>query len=384
MKHVAPLELKDALDDSDPSAIVQKALQEFEGSLESRIKAALETKSIDPKLIDRINGIEAKMNRRGHSAVSADEQAELEKKALNTFLRGGAEKLDDLERKSLTLSGNEALTPPEFGNEVLKALRQFSPIRQYARVVTIGASSVQYPRRTGSTSATWVADTADRSESETAYEGVTLTPYEAATYTDVSNQLLEDNAYDLAGEIASDLGESFGIAEGTAFVSGNGTGKPTGLMQNTDIASMITGAAANFPSSNPGDVLIDMFHKLPAVHAQNGVWIMNRNTLGVVRKFKDAQGRYLVLDGLTAGAPVTILGRPVVEAIDMADIAANSFPILFGNLQGYRIVDRISFQLLRDPYSLATKGQTRFHARRRVGADVTHPDRFIKLKVSAT
>jgi HK97 family phage major capsid protein len=383
MKHVPILELKDA-DENDPAAIVQKALQEFEGSLESRIKAALETKSIDPKLIDRINGLEAKINRHGHAAVSADEQAELETKALNTFLRGGAEKLDDLERKTLALSGNTALTPPEFGKEVLKLLRQFSPIRQYARVVTIGASSVSYPRRTGSTSATWVADTADRTESEPSYEGVTITPYELATYVDVSNQLLEDNAYDLAGEITSDLAESFGIAEGSAFVSGDGTGKPAGLLTASGIASVITGAAANFPSSNPADVLIGMFHSLPAAHAQNGVWLMNRTTLGSIRQFKDAQGRYIVLDGLSAGAPVTLLGRPIVEAVDMPNVAANAYPIMFGDLSGYRIVDRVSFELLRDPYSQATKGTTRFHARKRVGASLTNPDRLVKLKVSAT
>jgi HK97 family phage major capsid protein len=383
MKYVSPLELKDDPTGDDPAAIVTKALETFQGTVDARIKA-LETKSGDTKLIDRINGLEAKMNRQGHGAVSVDEQADLETKSLNAFLRGGAEKLDDLERKTLALSGNTALTPPEFGKEVLKLLRQFSPIRQYARVVTIGASSVEYPRRTGSTAATWTADTADRTESEPTYEGVTLTPYELATYTDVSNALLEDSAYDLAGEIASDLGESFGIAEGGSFVTGDGTGKPKGLMNATGIASIVTGAAANFPTSNPADVLIGMFHSLPGIHAQNGVWIMNRNTLGSIRQFKDAQGRYIVLDGLTNGAPVTLLGRPVVEAVDMADVAANAYPILFGDLQGYRIVDRVSFQLLRDPYSIATKGQTRFHARRRVGADVTHPDRFVKLKVSAT
>jgi HK97 family phage major capsid protein len=375
MKTANALEFKDTGED-DPIASVAKELAD--------LKAALETKAANDnaKLTDRLNALEAKMNRRGGSA--ANDNIELETKAFDAFLRRGADSLDDLEKKTLTLSGNTAITPPEFGKEIIKLLRQFSPIRQYARVVTIGSSQVKYPRRTGSTAATWVDDTADRSESEPSYDQVTLTPYEAATYTDISNQLLEDNAYDLAGEVASDLAESFGIAEGSAFVTGNGTGKPNGIMNASGIQSFITGAATNFPTSSPADVLIQMFHKLPAAHAQNGTWLMNRNTLSAIRQFKDGMGRYLVLDALTDGAPVTLLGRPIVEAIDMDDIGANKFPILFGNLQGYRIVDRVSFELLRDPYSVATKGQTRFHARKRVGADVTHPDRFVKLKVSAT
>lgn len=376
MKHLSTFEFKDAPELS-PEDIVKKELAD--------LQARLEKKSADEHaaLKRRIDELEAKASRLPVGTGNAND-SELETKAFKAFLRGGADKLDDLERKTLALSGNTALTPPEFGKEVIKLLRLFSPIRQYARVVTIGASMVQYPRRTGSTAATWVGDTADRSESEPSYEGVDITPYELATYTDVSNQLLEDSAYDLAGEIAADLGESFGIAEGSAFVTGNGTGKPNGIMNASGIQSMITGAAAGFPTSTPADVLIQMFHKLPAVHAQNGAWLMNRNTLGVIRQFKDGMGRYIVLDALSEGAPVTLLGRPVVEAVDMPDIDANAYPILFGDLSGYRIVDRISFALLRDPYSMATKGQTRFHARKRVGADVTHPDRFIKLKVSAS
>jgi HK97 family phage major capsid protein len=110
---------------------------------------------------------------------------------------------------------------------------------------------------------------------------------------------------------------------------------------------------------------------------------MNRNTLGTIRTWKDGQGRYLVVDPISEGAATTLLGRPIVEMVDMDDIGANKFPIMFGDLQGYRIVDRVGLSILRDPFSLATKGQVRFHARKRVGADVTHPDRFVKLKVSA-
>ena len=110
---------------------------------------------------------------------------------------------------------------------------------------------------------------------------------------------------------------------------------------------------------------------------------MNRATLGAIRTWKDGDGRYLVLDPITEGAATTLLGRPVVEMVDMPNVAANTFPIVFGDLQGYRIVDRVGFTTLRDPYTLASKGQTRIHVRKRVGADVTHPDRFVKLKVAA-
>src|SRR3954447_10664886 len=65
MKHVNVLELKDAGDDNDPAAIVTKALADFQATFDGRLKA-IETKSSDGKLADRLNSLEAKMNRQGH------------------------------------------------------------------------------------------------------------------------------------------------------------------------------------------------------------------------------------------------------------------------------------------------------------------------------
>ena len=379
------LEFKDAGDEDggNDAGEVSKALAEFKSALDDRLNA-VETKSNDDdsKFKTRLDRMEAKLNRPGLETKGED-TAKLETKAFVNFARRGVERMDELEKKTLLVSTDTSggyLAPPEFGSELIKLLIQHSPIRQYARVVQIGGSSVKYPRRTASTTATWVGEVASRTESEPAFEQIAITPFELGTYTDVSTQLLEDNSYNLEGELLADFAEQFGKAEGAAFVNGTGSGQPKGIMNASGIYEVTTGNAANFPTSNPADVLIGVFHKLPGVHAQRGTWVMNRNTLAAIRKFKDAQGRYLVLDGLVDGAPVTLLGRPVVEAIDMPDIAADAHPILFGDLQGFRIVDRVGLSVLRDPYSLAANGEVRFHARKRVGSDVTHPDRFVKLK----
>lgn len=379
---VRPFEIKEG-EEIDPTASVNEALAALTASVEGRLKA-IETKSADSaKLNDRLDKIEAKMQRPG--AGEKIEDASLEVKSFNAFMRRGIERLQPDEVKSLTVAvdaNGGYLAPEQFGSEILKALVEFSPIRRYARVVTIGGSEIKYPKRTGTTSAYWVDETADRTTSQPAYDQVSLKPFELATFTDISNQLLEDNTYNLESELTADFAESFGKTEGLAFVKGAGATQPMGLMNATGIAAITTGNAAAFPATNPADVIIGMYHSLPTAHAQKGVWIMNRNTLGTMRKWKDSTGRYLVIDPISEGMPATLLGRPIVEAIDMDDIAADAYPVIFGDLAGYRIVDRIGLSVLRDPYTLATKGQIRFHARRRVGADVTHPDRFVKLQVA--
>ncbi len=336
----------------------------------------------------RIDKLEAKANRplaANNNHLFGDNDNS-EKKAFVSYLRRGIERISPDEVKALTVSTDANggyLAPEEFGSELIKLLNEYSPIRSYARVVNISAPEIKYPRRVSGTAATWVSETEDRTESGMTFEQITLTPFELATFTDVSNQLLEDNAYGLEGELLADYAESFGKTEGVAFVKGTGVGQPKGIMTATGIKEVKTGVAAAFPSTNPADVIIGMYHAIATSHAQSGAWLMNRNTLSVIRQWKDGTGRYLVLDPITAGGVMTLLGRPIVEMPDMDDIGAGKFPILFGDLSGYRIIDRVGLSTLRDPYSLAGKGQVRFHARKRVGADLTHPDRFVKLKVAA-
>ncbi|PPQ40462.1 phage prohead protease, HK97 family/phage major capsid protein, HK97 family,TIGR01554 [Rhodoblastus acidophilus] len=340
------------------------------------------------KALDRADALELKMNRPGAARVSKDELADLQKKSFNAFLRGGVGALGDNERKSLGLEGKSmtvgdpnasVFAPPEFASEIIRNLVQFSPVRTAARVMSIGAAEVKIPRRTGNLTAAWVTETGARSGSDATYDNVTVAPGELACYVDVSNQLLEDSAYDIASEVSYDLGEEFGRAEGAAFVSGDGVNKPKGILTDTNIAKVKAGSTTAITA----DALVSFFYKLPSPYANNAVWMMNRNTIGVIRNFKDTTGRFLWVDSLQVGAPPQLLGRPVIEAPDMPDIAASALPIVLGDFfQGYRIVDRVSLALLRDPFTQATSGLTRFHARRRVGGQVVKPEAFRTLQMA--
>lgn len=376
-----PIELKGDNDDGNEVDVVSKALDELKGSFDERFA------EIEKKSFGRLDKIEARLNRPGTVAANDDKPAsEIERKSFDTFLRRGVERMGADEVKTLTVANDASagyLAPEAFGNEIIKKLVEFSPIRQYARVVSVSAPEIKYPRRLTTTAATWTGETAVRTPSEPSYEQISITPYELATYVPVSQALLEDNAYNLEGELSSDLAEAFGKSEGVAFVNGTGTAQPKGIMKAAGIAEVKTGVAGAFPATSPADVLIGMYHALPTSYAQRGVWLMNRNTIATMRKWKNSVGDYLIVDPLSDGMPITLLGRPIVEAIDMDDIAAIAYPILFGDMQGYRIVDRVSLNMLRDPYSQATTGQVLIHARKRVGADVTNPDRFVKLKVAA-
>ena len=388
--HLQPLETRSALpietreDDPLAAAIasveqLRTAAEEHRTQLDERLVTETRT------LADRIAGIETKLNRPGTQQVEQNEPAP-EVRAFGVYLRRGGAALNETEQRALTVANDASagyLAPPEYGNEILKAVVEFSPIRAYAKVVHIAGPEIRFPKRLTSTNAQWVSEIEDRPESTLTYGQLTLAPHELATFVDVSKQLLEDAAYDLEAELRDAFAEDFGVKEGASFISGTGIGRPKGILVAEGIPIVASGTAATL-GANPADMLIDAMAKLPSVHAQNGAWLMNRTVLATVRKLKDAQGAYLWQPSIQAGQPATLLGRPVIEAVDMPNVAAGTFPIVFGDFSGYRIVDRIGVSVLVDPFTKATNGITRFHARKRVGADVTHPDRFVKIKVAVS
>jgi HK97 family phage major capsid protein len=251
-----------------------------------------------------------------------------------------------------------------------------------ARVGSTASGSVIIPRRTGAPTASWVGETETRSATQSAYGQIEIEIHEMACYIDVSNRLLEDAAVDIAAEVAFDIAEEFGRAEGEAFVEGNGVKRPLGFMSDTNIGY----TPGTDSSAVKAEGLIDLYYALKPFYRQRGTWLMNGATIAAVRKLKDAvTGTYIWQPALTAGQPETLLGRPIVECTDMPDVSGNEYPIAFGDFaSGYRIYDRIGLSILRDPYSVATSGLTRFHARRRVGGAVVRAEAIRKLKVATS
>lgn len=385
MKHVHPLKLETKqADDSDPVKAVEEflaAFGEFRTKNDERI-TELE-KASGTKLIERLDKIEAKLNRPNGRENKSDEPS-LERKAFTAFLRGGRETLSADETKSLIVGDDVKggyLAPAEFVAEVIKGITEASPVRQAARVGATSAGSVILPSRTGKPTAHWVGETEDRSETGSTYGQIEIPVHEAACYVDVSLRLLEDAAVNVESEVAADVAEEFGRIEGAAFVNGDGLKKPTGIMSES-IPLKANGHATNLQA----DGLITLAYSLPAPYRNRASWMMNGSTLAAVRKLKDGTtGTYLWQPSFQAGQPETILGRPVIEAPDMPDIEDGSFPILFGDFKsGYRIYDRLALSVMRDPYSQAIKGLVRFHARRRVGGGTVLIEAFRQLHMATS
>lgn len=368
------------------SALEEKTdkIEESLSGLEDINQQMTQAKMAQEGMNEKLDNLETVLKRPGSGYDTKAVDSRLE--AFDLYCRKGVAHLTDVEKKALTVSNDSTggyLAPPEYVNELLKTVTEISPIRSVARIRSTGQRSVQVPKRTSTFSAAWVAESGTRSETTGYNVGLEEIPcHEHYAMVDISEQDLEDTVFDLEAEMQSEFAEQFAKAEGAAFVTGNSVGKPEGIMTNGDVGESDSGHASTLTA----DGLITLVHSIKSEYGRNGTFIFNRTTLAAIRKLKDTAGQYVFQTGMSlqAGVPNTVLGSPYIEVTDMPDVAANAYPVAFGDFRrAYMVVDRVQLAVLRDVYTQATSGNVRYIARRRVGGQIVQAEAIVKQKVSA-
>lgn len=367
-------------DNTDPMTEIRSALDSLTGTVESRI-GAVETGM--GEIRTRLGSVETVARRPG-SAEQRQDNAEVETRAFTNYVKKGREAMLADEVRSLVVSDSTSggyLAPSQFLASLLKNQVEISPIRALATVTATSAGELVMPKLTSTSTAAWVSsETGTRTASEPAFGQVTITAHEASVYIDCSQRLLEDAAVNIEAELSRMLATEFGRLEGSALVDGDGVGKPRGIMAHPDLPTLKNGHVSTLNS----DKLISLMYGVKAAYRARGSWLMNGSTIAAVRSLKSATtSEYLFRESFADGVPPTLLGRPVYEVPDMADIGSAALPILFGDIAtAYRVVDRVGLSLLRDPYTVATSGLVRMHSRRRVGGDLVMPEAVKALVMS--
>jgi HK97 family phage major capsid protein len=272
------------------------------------------------------------------------------------------------------------LLPPDAEATILARMAALSPIRGLATVRPLANSALKKAVYPNGANVGWaLQSTPSNAVTGGQYAELNFPTMELFAQPAATQTMLDDAAVDVESWIADEIIYSFSEAESAAFISGDGINKPKGLLTypTVDDASwawgslgtISTGVSANFPASNPSDVLVDFTHALRSAYRQHASFVMSRKTQAAIRKFKDTTGNYIWSPPATVGARATLMNFPIVEAEDMPDIAADSLSIAFGDFRrGYLVIDRVGIRALRDPYS--AKPYVLFYTTKRVGGGV--------------
>jgi HK97 family phage major capsid protein len=328
----------------------------------------------------------------GGTATPGAAEAEV-KGFVDGYLRRGRES----EIKSLngaTPADGGFAIPRTIDAMIASQLKAISPIRAIAQVVQTGTVGYRKLVATSGVASGWVSEIAPRPETATP-QFAEIAPPAGDLYANpaASQGMLDDVGFDLESWLANEIAMEFARAEGTAFVKGNGVNRPSGFLNApTGTAADSTRAFGQVQYVGSGNAttlgttvetkLIDLIHALKNGYRQGACFVMNSATLARIRKLKTTDGAFMWLPGMVEGQPDRLLGYPVVEAEDMPDVAANAFPIAFGNFRaGYLIAEHGATKVLRDPFS--NKPFVHFYATRRIGGQVLDSSAIKLLKIEA-
>lgn len=342
----------------------------------------------------RLNTFETALLRPAKSAdygYSTGDSAGFEhKEAFCNYVRKGADAdLSRLEKKALSV-GTDAdggyLVTPEMSSTLIRTIFETSPMRQLANVTTISSSSLEIIEDTDEAVVGWVAETDARSETATPQVNKkTITAHELYALPKATQKLLDDSSIDVEQWLAEKLADVFSRTENTAFVSGDGSGQPMGILSYDagtawgEIEQINSGTSAVVTA----DSVINLYYALKESYAIRSTFLMSRATVQQVRLLKETTtDQYLWQPGLAAGSPDTLLGVPVMQAADMPAPTADSLSIALADFkQAYQIVDRTGIRILRDPFT--EKPFVKFYTTKRVGGDVTNFEAIKLLKLAA-
>jgi len=200
----------------------------------------------------------------------------------------------------------------------------------------------------------------------------------------LTNDLLEDSAVDVNGIVTDLFAEAFALGEEQAFVSGTGIGQPMGIFSEigtngpSSITTINVGAIA-------GDDLIKVYYALPVQYRQNAKWMLSSPSMQAVELLKDSQNRYLISSLINASLAMpqfdSIKGKEILIDEFTPTIASNNYPILFGDFQGYLIVDRVGLTVQKLQELYAELNLTLLLGRKRVGGYCIQPWRLRGLKI---
>ncbi|TGD63960.1 phage major capsid protein [Tabrizicola sp. WMC-M-20] len=381
-----------------PGAEVRSAMAGFVNELkvfQAEVKQSLQHQE------ERLTMLNQKTMSYGRPALSA--AADLDaphQKAFDAYLRSG----DDDGLRGLVLEGKAMstavaaeggyLVDPQTADTIRSLLVSTSSLRSVANVVQVEAISFDVLIDRTEVGSGWATEAAAQAETSTpAIERISIKLHELSAMPKASQRLLDDSAFDVEGWLAGKIATRFIRAEAAAFINGDGIDKPRGIMLPAKVANaswtwgslgyVPTGAAADFASSNAADCIVNLVYALGADYRANGAFVMNSKTAGAVRKMKDADGRFMWSDGLQAGEPPRLMGYAVLICEDMPDVAANAYPIAFGDFaSGYTVAERPDLRILRDPFS--AKPHVLFYANKRVGGDITDYAAIKLLKVAVS
>jgi HK97 family phage major capsid protein len=336
-------------------------------ALDARIKSAIDTEARAKEQDEAFNRLSGSNSKGPEKRTNDQRTAEL-----RSFMKGETPlPFFDFKPESplppdirtlskLTTGAGGNLVPTSFYERLVAHMIEVSAILQSGATVlnTTSGETLAVPKTTAHGTARLTLEAGTLSAGDPTFGQASLGAYKYGVLIQVSRELIDDNGVDLEGYLAMQAGRALGNALGADLITGDGSGKPTGILNNTTLgATGPTGANGGFGATSAtansgGDFLIDLFYSVisPYRNSSAASWLVRDATMAVVRKLKDTTGQYLFQPSLVAGTPDTILGKAVRTDPFVPAISTGAKSVIFGDLSQYfvRLAGGVRFERSND------------------------------------
>ena len=302
------------------------------------------------------------------------------------------------EIKATMVEGTDILggfaVPPHVMSNIIARMKGLTAVRDGgALVIQTASNMIKWLRLTGGGSqyptsmrGLWGTET----QSPTADDfniGELDIPVKIYTYkVNMSVSLLED-ATNLVQVFTNLVSDTMAIDEDTAYLTGDGAKGPRGLLPGTAGSGANADSLTEVVSTGASALTMEGLKLLKrGIQSQyraagRATLIGNSDTGGLIEVMTDGMGRYFV-DDLNVGEK--FLGATWRESESMPDVTAGYFPLIYGDMSGYAIVERLGMAIQRYNDSNTGINLVQFHIRRRLGGRVVEPWKFCVQEVAAS
>lgn len=294
------------------------------------------------------------------------------------------------ERRTLLTSDSAAdLVPNVHRSDLfIDRLRSALVMERLGATVLSGlVGTVDIPRQTGSSAAQWVAEDGSLTESDAAFDDVTLSPKTVGAMTSYSRRTLLNASPSIEQIVRNDLAAVIASAIDEKAIAGDGAGNtPTGILNTNGIGSVAMGVNGGAPT---WAAILSLIAELETDNAEGTAFLANSKFV------KKARGTVKVADTDSvmmmeaarelAGYPLAVTNA-VPSNLTKGTLNAAASALIFGNFPDLLIGYWSGVDILLNPYETTAyaKGRVLVRAMRDVDVAVRHPESFAAIKDIAT
>lgn len=256
------------------------------------------------------------------------------------------------------------IVPPEYAQELMGLVAEKSVMRPNAYVQPMASATLSMPfldvttAQAAGTSPffggvrfTWTEEAQTRTETEPAFKMLELKAHELSGYAVSSNVLLQDAAIGLEKFLMTMFSQATAWYEDYAFIQGNGTGKPMGLVNANCAVKFNRSGGAGTQTFSLSDASKMLSRLLPA-SLKSAIWIVHPYALPGLTQLADASGRVVWIANEKTGiggaaqgfVPGTLFGLPVYVS-EKCTIYGGAGDIILTDPALYVIGDRMQVEI---------------------------------------